>query len=194
MTQRYLRAKFDPGLTSGTAFSLRLGNQSSPRGTFGVQGMLLMTKLILLSCRYRAWFAILVLTCCALGSRLAVAQTSPQPTTAPAVSTAAPGSVFTDVPDPTKPEQRSDPSGLDFGGSLYKPNGWLAGWSAGGTTGDPGQNDGSDWQPFGYDKDKDGNLAKDKDGKPVPSKPTVEALVPMIAHAYTSINFTWGLV
>ena len=121
-------------------------------------------------------------------------ETSPEPTTAPAVSTAAPGSVFTDVPDPTKPEQRSDPSGLDFGGSLYKPNGWLAGSSAGGTTGDPGKNDGSDWQPFGYDKDKDGNLAKDKDGKPVPSKPTVEALVPMIAHAYTSINFTWGLV
>jgi ammonium transporter, Amt family len=99
---------------------------------------------------------------------------------------------FTDNPDPSK-GQRPDPSALDYTGPLYNPNAWLGGWSAS-TVGELGKNDGSDFAPYGYEKDKDGKIILDKDGNAVKAKPTAEALAPMVAHAYYSANFTWALV
>jgi Amt family ammonium transporter len=98
------------------------------------------------------------------------------PATSPTTQEAAASQSMGFNEDPTKPGV--DPSGLDFTGSLYKPNAWLGGWSAGGAK----KEDGSDFQPFGFDE------------KGQPAKPTVEALVPMLAHAYYSINMTWALV
>src|SRR5439155_7072747 len=108
------------------------------------------------------------------------AQATTEPTTMPATTQAAaeaapsgPSMGFSE--DPSK---GIDPSGLDFSGTLYKPNAWLGGWSAGAAT----KNDGSDFQGFGVDE------------KGQPAKPTAETLAPMVAHAYYSINFTWALV